>query len=147
VTVQQPWNLVHVLSHAEHRIGRRIAALLATEGMSVETWRVLSLLADGAGHPMTAIADFALMPPPSLTKLVDRLVSDNLVYRRADPADRRRVLVHLTARGRISQQRAQRLVDREQAALLAAVGDAGDLVAALDRLRTATEDTAAVRPH
>lgn len=139
--VPQPWDdLVHALSHAEHRVGRRLAAVLAGEGLSVETWRVLSRLADGAGHPMTAIADFALMPPPSLTKLVDRLVSDNLVYRRADPTDRRRVLVYLSARGRIQQQRAQRLVDREQSALFTAAGAADlvpELIQALRNLATA----------
>jgi len=40
---------------------------------------VLSFLGDGDGHPMTAIAEFAMLPPPTLTKVVDRMVSLNLV--------------------------------------------------------------------
>jgi DNA-binding MarR family transcriptional regulator len=61
---------------------------------------VLRLLADGTGHGMREVADYAMLPPPTLTKAVDRLVAANLVYRRADRHDRRRVLHHLTARGR-----------------------------------------------
>lgn len=94
--------LAHLLSHAERRLGLRMTAVLAEENCSVEQWRVLSIIADGKGHPMTEIADQALMPAPSLTKLVDRMVADNLVHRRPDRADRRRVLLHLTARGRTS---------------------------------------------
>ncbi len=54
---------------------------------------------------MSEIAEFALMPAPSLTRLIDRMVTDGLVYRTVDARDRRRVLVHLTARGRDLQRR------------------------------------------
>ena len=43
---------------------------------------------------MTEVAEFAMPPAPSLTKVVDRMVSLNLVYRRPDLRDRRRVLIH-----------------------------------------------------
>src|SRR5689334_15959877 len=94
-------DLAHLLSHAERRLGRRLAAVLAEEGCSVEEWRVLSAVADGKGHPMSEIAGHVLMPAPSVTKLVDRMVSGNLVYRRPDPEDRRRVLLYVTPRGRM----------------------------------------------
>jgi DNA-binding MarR family transcriptional regulator len=132
-------DLAHLLSHAERRLTRRLTALLAEEGCSVEQWRVLSLTADGTGHPMTEIADHALMPAPSLTKLVDRMVADNLVYRRADPADRRRVLLHLSARGRILHDRAAHRVRAEQARLLSAIDDEGSLVTALSLLSSALD--------
>jgi DNA-binding MarR family transcriptional regulator len=106
--------LAHLLSHAERRLGLRMTAVLAEEDCSVEQWRVLSIIADGKGHPMTEIADQALMPAPSLTKLVDRMVADNLVHRRPDRADRRRVLLHLTARGRTLHQRAARRLLADQ---------------------------------
>jgi DNA-binding MarR family transcriptional regulator len=138
-------DLAHLLSHAERRMDRRLAALLAEERCGVEQWRVLSLVADGQGHPMTEIAEHALMPPPSLTKLVDRMVADNLVYRRPDPADRRRVLLHLSARGRIVHDRAAHRVREAQAELLGAIGDHGELARALARL-TAALDPSTVRP-
>ncbi|MGW2748278.1 MarR family winged helix-turn-helix transcriptional regulator [Streptomyces sp. NPDC001450] len=132
-------DLAHLLSHAERRLARRLAALLAEEGCSLERWRVLSLTADGRGHPMTEIADHALMPAPSLTKLVDRMVADNLVHRRPDPADRRRVLLHLSARGRILHDRAAHRVATEEARLLTAIDDDGTLAGALFRLTAALD--------
>ncbi|MFL6111854.1 MAG: MarR family winged helix-turn-helix transcriptional regulator [Catenulispora sp.] len=132
-------DLAHLLSHAERRLNRRLTALLAEEGCSIEQWRVMSLTADGTGHPMTEIADHALMPAPSLTKLVDRMVADNLVYRRADPADRRRVLLHLSARGRILHDRAAHRVYTEQARLLAAIDDHGSITTALSLLASALD--------
>lgn len=115
-------DLALLVSRAERRLVERLTALLAEEGCSVEQWRVLSAVADGAGHPMTEIAEYALMPAPSLTKLVDRMVADTLVYRRPDPRDRRRVLLHLAARGRILHQRAAHRVARDQSEILAALG-------------------------
>jgi DNA-binding MarR family transcriptional regulator len=126
--------LAHLLAHAERRLDRRMAVVLAEEGCSVEQWRVLSVIADGKGHPMTEIADQVLMPAPSLTKLVDRMVADNLVHRRPDRADRRRVLLHLTARGRALHQRAAHRLRTDQTRLLDAIDDHGDLVRLLARL-------------
>ncbi|GHF15760.1 transcriptional regulator [Streptomyces spiralis] len=137
-------DLAHLLSHAERRLGRRLAVVLAEEGCSVEEWRVLSAVADGQGHPMSEIADHALMPAPTLTKLVDRMVAGNLVYRRPDPDDRRRVLLHLTARGRILQQRAAHRVHSDQTRLLDAVGDQGKLAQLLPLLAAAVDGLPAV---
>jgi DNA-binding MarR family transcriptional regulator len=131
--------LAHLLSHAERRLGLRMTAVLAEENCSVEQWRVLSVIADGKGHPMTEIADQALMPAPSLTKLVDRMVADNLVHRRPDRADRRRVLLHLTTRGRTLHQRAAHRLLTDQTRLLDAIDDHGDLVRLLARLTAALD--------
>jgi DNA-binding MarR family transcriptional regulator len=132
-------DLAQLLSHAERRLVQRLAGVLAEEGCSVEEWRVMSAVADGQGHPMTEIAEHVLMPAPSLTKLVDRMVARNLVYRRPDPDDRRRVLLYLTARGRMLHDRAARRVHSDQARLLDAVDDQGEL-ARLLRVLTATVD-------
>ncbi|WP_327406330.1 MarR family transcriptional regulator [Streptomyces sp. NBC_01288] len=131
--------LAHLLSHAERRLGLRMTAVLAEENCPVEQWRVLSVIADGKGHPMTEIADQVLMPAPSLTKLVDRMVADNLVHRRPDHSDRRRVLLHLTARGRALHQRAAHRLLADQTRLLDAIDDQGDLVRLLARLTAALD--------
>jgi DNA-binding MarR family transcriptional regulator len=134
--------LARLLSHTERRLAQRLAAVLAEEGCSVEQWRVLSIASDGQGHPMTEIAGYALLPAPSLTKLVDRMIADNLVYRRPDPADRRRVLLHLSARGRILHERAAHRVHTDEVRLLDAIGDHGELGRTL-LLLAATLDGAA----
>jgi DNA-binding MarR family transcriptional regulator len=111
--------LAHALSRAERSVTRQLARAMEDEGCTVEDSRILLLLADGHGHPMTEVAEFALLPAPSVTRLIDRMVSDGLVHRTADPSDRRRVLVHLTPRGQALKRRLDEIVIREQRALLA----------------------------
>ncbi|MEU9961059.1 MarR family transcriptional regulator [Streptomyces sp. NPDC050982] len=100
---------MHLLTRAERLAARRLQAALDEHGCTLDAWRVLTLLSDGEGHPMAAVAEAAFLPPPTLTKLVDQLVDQNLVYRRVDPLDRRRILAHLTPRGEDHWRR----VDRE----------------------------------
>lgn len=124
------------LSRAAYRVQRRIEEVVRPpEGPGLDAWRVLDLLADGHGHPMSEIATHAMVPAPTLTKIVDRLVDRGLVYRRPDDVDRRRVLVLLAQRGR-DQHAALRpavaAVEREVLDLLGADADA--VLAALDRL-------------
>ena len=91
--------LAHLLSQVESRVTRRLVAVLHANDCELAEWRVLRLLADSPGKPMSEIKDFVLLPGPTLTKLIDRMVADNLVYRRGDFADRRRVLVFPAPQG------------------------------------------------
>ncbi|MEV2239272.1 MarR family transcriptional regulator [Micromonospora sp. NPDC049891] len=98
-------DLLPLLTRAERLLSRRVGGVLAAEALSIEAWRVLCLLADGLGHPMSEVAAEASLPPGTLTKLVDQLVDRNLVFRRVDPIDRRRIRAYLTARGRREHER------------------------------------------
>lgn len=124
-------DLAYLLSRATHQVTQRLCTILEEEGLTLGQWRVLQLLSDGTSHSMSDAADHAMLPPPSLTKAVDQLVLAKLIDRRADPQDRRRVLIRLTARGR---RRRQQLADR-----LHSVTTLGDIlddadVASLKRL-------------
>jgi hypothetical protein len=70
-TPRRPDDLVQLLTRAERLAALRLQAVLEDEGCSLDAWRVLALLADGEGLHMTAIAQAAFLPPPTLTKLVD----------------------------------------------------------------------------
>ncbi|MCC9709643.1 MarR family transcriptional regulator [Streptomyces sp. MNU76] len=107
---RQPQDLLHLLTRAERLSVRRVQSVLEEFDCTIEAWRVLDLLSDGEGHNMTALADHAFLPAPTLTKLIDQLVDQNLVFRRVDPADRRRVLAQLTPRGMQRRQRLSRAV-------------------------------------
>ncbi|MDI1464764.1 MarR family transcriptional regulator [Catellatospora sp. KI3] len=98
-------DLLQLLTQAERLLSRRVAGILHEEGCSAEAWRVLHLLAEGGGRPMTEVADRSFLPPGTLTKVVDQLVELGLVYRRIDPADRRRIRAFLAPRGRQLQER------------------------------------------
>jgi DNA-binding MarR family transcriptional regulator len=101
----QPPDLMHLLTRAERLTARRLTRILDDEGWSLDAWRVVSRLADGTGHPMTELAEHAFLPPATLTKLVDHLVDVNVVYRRVDDLDRRRIRAYLTPRGHTAYQR------------------------------------------
>lgn len=107
-------DLVELLWSAGRAVADRLGQALADEGASLDDWRLLALLHDG-GRSMTELAEGTAVPPPTLTKRVDRLVAGNLVHRRTDDRDRRRVLVLLAPRGRELHDRLLPHVDRERA--------------------------------
>jgi DNA-binding MarR family transcriptional regulator len=112
--------LAQLLSQAERGVTRQLGRVLEEEGSTVEEWRTLVLLADGTSHPMSEIAEFALLPAPTLTRLIDRMVADNLAYRKPDLRDRRRVLVHITPRGRALHRKLAGRIEESHAKILAA---------------------------
>jgi DNA-binding MarR family transcriptional regulator len=132
-------SLTQVLGHLERQLSRRLDETLASDGLTVDQWRVIDLLADGQGHPMSSIAAHIAMPGATLTKLADRLVDASLAYRLVGEADRRRVLVHLSERGREVRDRLRPEVDRVEAEVLGPLSqDATVLVELLNRLAAAS---------
>lgn len=128
--------LAQLLGHTEHRVTRQVGRVLEPSGCTVEQWRTMALLADGGSHSMSEIAEFALLPAPTLTRLIDRMVADNLAYRTVDAQDRRRVLVRITPRGHALYEELGRQLERGQEEILAGagVGDLAELAALLSEL-------------
>ncbi|MBU8812565.1 MarR family winged helix-turn-helix transcriptional regulator [Mycolicibacterium goodii] len=105
--------LVRLTQHAESAIER----VLADASLKIEDWRVLDELTGRRTVPMTDLAQATLITGPTLTRTVDRLVSQGIIYRTADAHDRRRVLVALTPRGRTLRNRlADAVAEAERAA-------------------------------
>ncbi|MET8138755.1 MarR family transcriptional regulator [Sphaerisporangium sp. NPDC005288] len=115
-------SLAYLLSRAERSVNRGLSAALAAEEVTVEQWRILQALADGRGHSMGDLAGAALMPHPTLTKAVDRLVERAVVYRGHDPADRRKVAVFLANRGSELLSRLEAGIAEHHRAILATYG-------------------------
>ena len=114
--------LAYLLTEAERGVNRGLAEALAAEGVTVEQWRILRALSDGYGHSMGDLAGAVLMPHPTLTKAVDRLIDEALVYRRQDESDRRRVAVYLAKRGQTLIERLDRHAEEHHRAVEAAYG-------------------------
>ena len=87
-------------TEAERAATQRLDDALKAKGAGIDQWRILSLLVAQDGCPMNVVAEHALLLAPKLSKLVDRMVSMNLVLRRVDEQDRRRVLIFASARGK-----------------------------------------------
>lgn len=94
-----PVSLALLLAQAAKFMNAQLDEALQANGLTVEQYRVLLQLADGQGHSMAEVAEQAVLPPATLTRVVDRLSQLNLVHRRVDAVDRRRVLLYLSHRG------------------------------------------------
>jgi MarR family transcriptional regulator, organic hydroperoxide resistance regulator len=116
-------HLAYLLAQANREINRQLEVRLSTEGVPVEQWRILKVLSDGQGHSMGELAEAVLLNHPTLTKMVDRMVSDSLVYRRQDAEDRRKVLMFIADRGKALCKRLNSLAASQEAHILQNYGD------------------------
>lgn len=90
--------------HAAKAIEDRIESALGSIGLSMAKHSALSRLEE-AGEPLTLseLAEKLSCVRSNITQLIDRLESDGLVRRIADPDDRRSVRAELTPLGREKQ--------------------------------------------
>ena len=68
-------------------------------GLSSDGCLIVLLLLDSSGPSNTELAANLGLNLATATKIIDRLVSDNFVHRKADPVDRRRIQIYLTEDG------------------------------------------------
>lgn len=95
-----PGYLLYLLATASDFASDDFHARIRERGVRVPEWRVLACLADNDGWMVTQLAQLALMEQSRLTKIIDQMVLRELVTRRSDKRDRRRVRVYLTVQGR-----------------------------------------------
>jgi DNA-binding MarR family transcriptional regulator len=105
--------LAYIVASVNRQLEEELEERLRPEGVPVEHLRVIEVLDRGGAVPMGELAAQALVEPPTLTKIIDRMVSDSLVFRSPDPNDRRRVLILLAPAGKALCKRLRR-VSREQ---------------------------------
>lgn len=130
---------MRLLTRAERLLARRVTEIVGAHGHGVDAWRVLSLLADEGGQPMTAVSEQVFLPPGTLTKLMDSLVESGLVHRKVDPADRRRIRAYLTPRGQTLHDRIQSEVREDLRSVLTSDAESAHLSIALGSLVKALE--------
>ncbi len=87
------WALDHALQSASKRMESRV-------GVTGPQRLVIRIVGRNPGISAGAVSDILHLHPSTLTGVLKRLESRGIVERRSDPADARRALLHLTARGR-----------------------------------------------
>jgi len=96
-------DLTQQLSYLVARVNRMIeddlARRLQPGGLAIEHFRILKVLEQQRPLPMGELAARVLVEPATLTKIIDRMTADGLVFRLPDPKDRRKVLISLTPAG------------------------------------------------
>jgi DNA-binding MarR family transcriptional regulator len=111
--------LAYVIASVNRQLEAELEERLRPGGVPIEQYRILEVLDASEPAAMGEIATQSLIEGPTLTKIIDKMVAEGLVYRAPDPNDRRRVLI-LTAPGGkalfkrlrgVSTAQEQRLVD------------------------------------
>ncbi|WP_425005615.1 MarR family winged helix-turn-helix transcriptional regulator [Mycolicibacterium sp. S3B2] len=87
------------LSALGRTLSRRVDDVVEAAGLSADQWYTLDVIIRNDGVAMNDLARSLSIPPPTVTKFVDRLVTKALVFRLVDHEDRRRLLVHAARRG------------------------------------------------
>lgn len=114
--------LSYALAAAHRSVHQGLARALKDEGVQVEAWRIMEAIDAEETITMGRLADRVLLAPPTLTKMVDRMVADGLVQRQVAMADQRQVHLVLSAMGAHKRDRLRHLARRQDAELLALLG-------------------------
>lgn len=94
-----PNYLLYLLAAASAAVSAEFHEQVRARGLRVPEWRVLACLKDSDGQMVTQLAALALMEQSRLTRIIDQMAARELVLRKSDAADRRRVRVYLTPQG------------------------------------------------
>lgn len=110
--------VAYALAAAHRSVHLELSRHLKEVGVQVEAWRLMEMVDSEERVTMTRLAEIVLLNPPTLTKLVDRMVADGLVHRQIGTEDNRQVYLVLTDLGREKMAAVRRYaVDQEDAIL------------------------------
>ena len=141
-----PQTLTELILRTSAQVSSSLGMRLKPLGVQVDEMRVLHALnATGSaagGLSMTELSEALVIGGPTLTRMADRMVSENLVYRAPDPHDRRRVRLHLTETGEVCAAEAAEIVADMQQLLRSRFAelDLDDLSSALERTASQLDD-------
>ena len=130
-TTRMKDQLAYMIASVNRQLENELEERLRPGGVPIEQYRILEVLDASEPAAMGEIAQQSLIEAPTLTKIVDKMVAEGLVYRAPDPNDRRRVLI-LTAPGGkalfkrlrgVSTAQEQRIVDLLEGDKAAALRD------------------------
>jgi DNA-binding MarR family transcriptional regulator len=110
--------LAYLIASVNRQLEEQLQESLRPEGVPLEQFRILSALASSDGRPMGELASMVLVDAASLTKIVDRMIVEALVYRAVAPEDRRRVLIFLAAKGKALHKRLKGVLGDQQRSLV-----------------------------
>ena len=105
-TLRLDQHLCFSLYSATRAVSQAYGPLLGRLGLTYPQYLVLLALREAGPSSVSTLGDTLHLDSGTLTPLLKRLEGKSLVSRRRDPADERRLLVHLTVAGRRVQERA-----------------------------------------
>lgn len=108
-------------------INRMMYRNFRKEGLDItpEQWTVLAFLWKEDGVTQQTLCNSTFKDKPSMTRLIDNLAKQGLVYRNASTKDRRSNYVYLTDLGRSIKERAEKAVYETMDSALAGIEESG----------------------
>jgi DNA-binding MarR family transcriptional regulator len=97
-------------------LSKRVEVALTTLDLTMPQYRVMGILAEGSAAA-SGLADRLAVRPPSITAVIDGLVSRGLVDRKHEDTDRRRIALRLTEEGARMVALADQTVDEHLASI------------------------------
>ncbi len=134
-------HLASLMARTGRKVNNRLTIELRTIGLSLDAWLVLNMLVSEGGKSMGEIAEALVLNLPTATKLIDRMVNDNLVYRKPHHDDRRIIEIFPSDAGMVRHEVAKKLVAKEQKALKKLIPDLDRLMGELVRLNRDLDET------
>ncbi len=92
--------LAYLIAILNRQFEADLTERLRPGGVPIEQFRILEVLDASEPRAMGEIAAQALIETPTLTKIIDKMTTEGLVYRAPDTHDRRRVLILTTPAGK-----------------------------------------------
>ncbi|MER6945379.1 MarR family winged helix-turn-helix transcriptional regulator [Nonomuraea sp. NPDC000554] len=121
-----------VLAYSGQIANVRIKKAMAQHGLKPAHGHVLLLLSEQGARSQQSLAETLGVDPSVLVAILNDLESDELAVRRRDPADRRRHIVEISARGKQLVTEIQTAIAAVEATLFADLD--ADEIATLHRL-------------
>lgn len=117
-------------------LNRNLSERLRGGGYTFQDWRIVAILESRPGIGINALAEAAVLPQATASRLVMQLEAAGLVVRSGDRDDQRRVTVTLTALGRQAHAEMFRHAVLEYEAAMVGFGDEerAMLIGLIDRM-------------
>jgi DNA-binding MarR family transcriptional regulator len=114
-------------------LAKQVELGLSTVDLSLSQYRILGLLAEGSAMS-SSLAERLAVRPPSVTAVIDGLVSRGLVERTHSQDDRRRIALGITAEGETVLESADQAVNDRLEKIAAGLGSARSSTRAMENL-------------
>lgn len=93
-------SLVTLLAQTTKEFSASVSNVVSQQGYTLDEWMVLHAIKGQDGSSISEISDASGCYGATLTRVVDKLVANGLVYREASQIDRRKVVVFIADHGR-----------------------------------------------
>lgn len=107
-----------LLARASHAVSLEFNEDIIRSGLPILNWRVLATLYDAGGLTPSKISELTLIPPPTLTRLLQRMEAAGEIKKTVSKRDRRATCVYIDQLGRkLVAPLLKRAVQRQEAVL------------------------------